>query len=85
MNDIVLERFEDEHIRRKARVPIICVYNSPSDYPAQYVARLWDLQTPTAYVVTAGTLDEIRRLIPQNLIRFSRSQQDDPCIEEAWI
>ena len=84
-SDITVERFNLGQIRRTVKAPIICVYNSPADYPSQFVARLWDLDKPTRYVAVAGTLEAIREAIPDDLIRFRRDQSDDPCIVESWI
>lgn len=84
-NDITVERFNLAQIRRTVKAPIICVYKSPADYPDQFVARLWDLDRPTRYIAVAGTLEEIRATIPEDLIRFRRDQSDDPCIVESWI
>ena len=46
-NDITVERFNGAQIRRTVKAPIVCVYNGPTDYPGQFVARLWDLDKPT--------------------------------------
>lgn len=84
-NDITVERFNLNQIRRTSRAPIICVYNSPADYPEKFVARLWDLDKPTRYIAVAETLEEIRETIPEDMIRFCRDERDDPCIVESWI
>ena len=76
-NDITVERFNGAQIRRTVKAPIVCVYNGPTDYPGQFVARLWDLDKPTRYIVVAA--------IPEDMIRFHRDQSDDPCIVESWI
>ena len=84
-NDITVERFNLAQIRHTVKAPIICVYKSPADYPGQFVARLWDLDKPTRDIAVAGTLEDIRAAIPEDLIRFRRDQSDDPCIVESWI
>lgn len=84
-NDITVERFNLAQIRRTVKAPIICVYNGPTDYPGQFVARLWDLDKPTRYIVVADTLEAVRAAIPEDMIRFHRDQSDDPCIVESWI
>ena len=84
-NDITVERFNLAQIRRTVKAPIICVYNSPADYPGQFAARLWDLDKPTRYIVVADTLEAVRAAIPEDMIRFHRDQSDDPCIVESWI
>jgi len=84
-NDIIVERFNLGQIRRTVKAPIICIYDSPADYPNQFAARLWDLDKPTRYIAVAETLDAIRKSIPEGMIRFHRDQNDDPCIVESWI
>lgn len=84
-NDIIVERFNLGQIRRTVKAPIICIYNSPTDYPDKFVARLWDLDKPTRHIAVAETLDTIREAIPEGMIRFHRDQNDDPCIVESWI
>ncbi len=84
-NDITVERFNGAQIQRTVKAPIICVYNGPTDYPGQFVARLWDLDKPTRYIVVADTLEAVRAAIPEDMIRFHRDQSDDPCIVESWI
>jgi len=69
-------------------VPIIAVYNNPSDYPGKYVARLWNVEKIgklTQVAVVKDTLEEIREQIPYGLINVGRSFDDDPVIEEVWI
>ena len=84
-NDIIVKQFNLNQIRRTVKAAIICIYNSPVDYPEKFVARLWDLDKPTRYVGVAETLDTIRELIPKNMVCFRRDQNDDPCIVEIWI
>ena len=84
-NDKTLSAFRWEQIKAAAKVPLICVYKDPADYPGKYVARLWDLQQPTGFVVVEDSLDEIRAAIPDGMVSFTRSGQDDPAIVETWI
>lgn len=84
-NDKTLSAFRWEQIRAAAKVPLICVYEDPADYPGKYVARLWDLQQPTGFVVVADSLEEIRAAIPDGMVPFARFDKDDPVIVETWI
>ena len=61
------------------------VYNSPKEYPGLYVARKWVNNVPTSEHISAESLDEIRKKIPQGLMRVPRTTQDDPVIVETWI
>lgn len=84
-NDKTLSAFQWEQIRAAAKVPLICVYENPADYPGKYVARLWDLQQPTGFVVVADSLEEIRAAIPYGMVQLARLGKDDPAIVETWI
>jgi hypothetical protein len=61
------------------------VYDSPSDFPGQFVARRFEVNKPTADVLTAGTLEALRALLPPGLIRLERTQHDQPHIAEVWV
>lgn len=82
---IISDRFDYARLQRQARLPMICVYSHPSDYPDNFVARLWDANKPTRLVALADTLEEIREKIPPNMTRLPRQSNDDPCIVEVWI
>lgn len=71
--------------RAVKKIPMICVYDHPADYPGKYVARLWDGNEPTRFIALADTIENIRKIIPPNMMRVLRAQQDDPCIVEIWI
>jgi hypothetical protein len=61
------------------------IYESPSDYPGQFVARRFQMNEPTADVLTAVTLDDVRALLPPGLVRLERTQHDQPHIVEVWV
>lgn len=61
------------------------VYNSPKDYPGKFVARRWELTTPTDDVIVADTLDEVRERLPLGLYPLDRHPGDDPVIVETWL
>jgi len=69
--------------------PSNVVYNHPKDFPEGFIARLHlavDGRTlPTAAVQRAGTLAELRDLLPRGLVRIARNPQDDPVILETWL
>jgi hypothetical protein len=70
-------------------LPMWVVYNHPKDFPEGFIARLHlavDGRTlPTAAVQRAGTLAELRDLLPRGLVRIARNPQDDPVILETWL
>lgn len=59
-----------------------------SDHPGWYLARLFislPEPKPTDILVRAGSLDEIRSLLPPGLTCLTRPPQDDPNIIETWF
>jgi hypothetical protein len=66
-------------------LPIIVVYKQPKDYPDKFVARIWDVNMPTQYVVLKDSLEEIHAAIPQNMHLFPPSKNDDPVIVETYL
>lgn len=85
MYDTVVKTFGDVLNSYGIRMPIITVYEHPTDYPTKYVARLFDLQFGTQFVSVADTLDEVRMSIPGNLVRFLPDARDDSHIIEVYI
>ena len=85
MEDKVVKSFDMNSLIKITRLPLICIYNSPSDYPGKYVARLWDVDKPTNMVAVAESLEEIREAKPADMVIMQRQPQDDPVIVETWI
>ena len=77
--------FDYSRLAKTAKMPLICVYDHPSDYPNNYVARVWDANRPTRLIVLADTLDEIRAKIPPVMKRLPKAPQDDAVIVEVWM
>lgn len=82
--DIAIPKF-DNSILRKASLPMLTVYNHPSDYPNKFVVRMWDAAAPTRYISISDSLEEARKSIPPSMVCLNRMEKDDPCIEEVWI
>jgi hypothetical protein len=61
------------------------VYESPDDFPDQYVARRIYLNRATPDYVVGNTLIEVRSKLPKGLFKIERSERDDPQIRESWI
>lgn len=85
MNDTVVDTFKDVLNWCECRNPIITVYKHPADYPTKYVARLFDLEAQTPFVVVAYTLDEVRKAIPARFIKFPPDPCDEAHIIEVYI
>lgn len=84
-NDREVEQFDYEKSAKQARIPLICIYDHPTDYPDKFIARLWDCSAPTNIIATADTLEELRAKIPDCMVKLDRHPKDDPCIVEVWI
>lgn len=67
------------------KMPVFVVYRNPSDFPDQYVVRLFDLDRATIMAMLDTSLYQIRERLPAGLIRMNRSYEDDPSIVEVWI
>lgn len=65
------------------------VYDKPSDFPDQFVARRHivkrGLSGATSDHMVAGSLEEIRGKLPQGLFKIRRAKEDDPAIVEVWL
>ena len=66
-------------------VPMIVVYKKPTDFPEKYVARLFDIDKATAYIVIADSMEEIKEKIPPNFINIGRNIEDDVVIECVYV
>jgi len=62
------------------------IYDHPSDYPQDFVCRVWqgELAEFRPFAV-ARTLEEIRQRLPPGMVCLGRYEQDDPAIREVWI
>lgn len=67
------------------RLPIIAVYFNTSDFPDKYIARIWDLDTPTRFAVIRDTLEGIHDTIPSKFSKLDAHPHDDKVIVETWI
>lgn len=65
-------------------IPIIVIYDSPSDFKGKFVGRLF-IGEATEFHVVKDTLSEVRNAVPDSFFRMERSEQDDPVIVEVWI
>jgi hypothetical protein len=73
----------------REQLPMMTVYDHPSDWPEYYVARLFVTlpeltATPVCFV--SGDLQPIHdQLTALGLRRMERHPQDDPAIMETWL
>lgn len=68
--------------------PVIAIYDRPSDYPHQYVARIFDSDKPTNIILLGNILSKIREDIKFNLpqmVRLPRAGNDVGSLVETWI
>jgi len=66
------------------------IYDSPKDFPGQFVARRFDIfagnAVATAEVRTAPTIEMLRRdFRKMGLFQQPRHAGDDPVIVEVWF
>jgi len=61
------------------------IYESPPDFPDQYVARRLHMNHSTKDYVVGNTMIEVRSKLPKGLFKIERSDRDDPMIRESWI
>lgn len=89
MADNELQDFHDLDFYEQYRGAMITVYDNPSDFPGQFVGRLWTWNkgryTASLLHVRRDTLEELRRTIPPFMTVLGRNSGDDPCIVEVWI
>ena len=69
------------------KVPVIVVYEHPSDYPQYYVARIFNVDKPTDTIMLKDTLEEIQEDVRNNtnMMFMLRGAEDDPCIVGVWL
>ncbi|MDW5418096.1 hypothetical protein R6242_16135 [Iodobacter sp. CM08] len=65
------------------------IYEHPTDYPDDYVARKSFVQDgaikQTEEVFIEKTLEEVRSKLPSNLNKIARAPEDEPQIVECWL
>ena len=62
------------------------VYDHPADFPNHFIARLWDGETPTSYILQTDKLEAIRDVLSKSgHVPLCRFEDDDPKIIETWI
>jgi len=62
------------------------IYDHPTDYPNNFVARRFDLDRPTPEHIVANSLDELRQMMMNaGLSCLTRNPEDEPHIVETWL
>jgi hypothetical protein len=64
------------------------VYESPSDHPGKYVARMFLVKPnvkETSLNIVADTLPEVYAKLPRGLFWMDRKPGDDPTIIGVWL
>jgi hypothetical protein len=66
--------------------PLYAIYDHPSDYPEEFVCRIWYGLEPEQQLFARGaTLEEVRQRLPLGLVNLGRHKTDDPKVLEVWI
>ena len=68
-------------------LPIFTLYQSPSDFPGKFVARLSDGMTSqaTPFVFVSDKLSDVVKAVPQHFCYFPRHDSDDPVIVGVFL
>lgn len=72
-------------------LPMWTIYQSPTDYPGQFVVRRFVMRRGVVHVdaepcFVAPTLDRARKALPQRgLVRMERAPADERQIVEVWF
>lgn len=72
-------------MEKTSALAIWVVYDNPVDLPGRFVARKWLNDEPTAEILQAKTLEELRGCLPAGLVCLRRAPSDDPKIVETWL
>jgi hypothetical protein len=78
-------------LQRSDAIQFVVVYESPKDYPGQYVARAHFVGQGLRWAsadtfIVRDSIAGIRRLIaPLGMCRINRDIKDDAVIVESWI
>ena len=82
--DQLINSFEEINFNQY-QMPIICIFSNPKDYRGMFVARLFDTDKPTEYIIMRVSLDAIRKEIPDRFTSIPKSADDDSALVETWI
>lgn len=71
------------------KLPLITVYEKPTDFPDAFVARVWDGvgAKATNIIITRPSLQEIQEDIKAAgfTVKFPRAEDDEIHIVETWM
>ncbi|HEX7853800.1 MAG TPA: hypothetical protein VF503_08910 [Sphingobium sp.] len=77
------------HMGEADQLSIWTITANTSDFPDRFVARRHvidrDGHSATDDIRVAASLDEIRGMLPADLVCLGREPGDDPVIVESWI
>lgn len=82
--DRLISSFSEINLK-EYQMPIICIFSNPSDFQEMFVARVFDVDKPTPYILMRTNLEAIRSEIPKGFSQVPRTSSDDPKIVESWI
>jgi len=83
-NDIEVKNLIN-YIRKCNKIPMIIIYGKPKDYPEHFVARLFDMKTPTSYIVKNKNYKNLIDTIPGYMTSLGRHPNDDECIISVYV
>lgn len=87
MGNIIVEEILPEYLIALT-MPILVVYDDPTDIPGKFVVRVFDMQRPTKIITVSDSLAEARKTISPVAARFHRLPHqpgEDPKIVESYF
>ena len=68
------------------RQPVIAIYYHPEDFPEKVVARIFDMDKPTEYIMLEDTADGLAKDIHRHtgMVFFKRGADDIPSLLGVW-
>ena len=84
-HDVVIKNYSQISYD-KIGFPIWTIYSANTrDYTGLYVARLFDMEHPTHYVMLSDNLNELRKKLPNWIHCMGRDPSDPQEIIESWF
>ena len=85
MENIIISTIEEAELTG-FMLPLVTVYHNPEDFPHKAVARIFNVDKPTKYIMVADSVEELEnRLSEAGLYRLERRAEDVPAIVSVWL
>ena len=84
MLNVELTSFDCDNVK-KIDLPIYVLFEKPSDFPNEYILRVFDLQKPTPYIMRGETKEELIEKLPSHVTYLPRTEEDDTVIVGTYF